>query len=150
MDIDKYKELVKEWEDWDKRRSEYFKKRIDVIKKYKFDEDLQEKKVKELEEQYNANDLNEIFGPWTTIYEKEDLVNRDFILPGLNKCFLELDGIDHDEVVNSFGKNIWDYQGVHKGIVIGFGYDSGDYYLLSEDQFGKKYSINLLERYKIK
>lgn len=149
MEKDKYNELVKRWEDWKTWESEYLEKRINIIREYRDDEDLQYKKVRELEEQYNANDFNQIFGPWTTIYDKEDLLDRNFILPGLDSCFLDLNDIDQNEIINSFGKNIWDYFGEHKGVVIGFGYDSGDYYLLSRDLSGKNYSINLLEKYRV-
>lgn len=150
MDKKKYEKLCNDWDSWINRRAEYLNKRISLIRLYKDNEDLQERVIEDLEAEYNANNLNEVFGPWTTIYDKEDLLDRNFILPGLGHCFLDSPGRDTKAILDSFGKKCWNCLDEYVGIVVGYGYDSGDDYLLTErEEGGKKIPSSVLinERY---
>lgn len=153
MDKDKYNKLVEDCNNWINKQNEYFEKRINIIKKYRDDEVEQEKQVKLLEDEYGANNWNFYFGPWIEIYSKDDLLNKEFILPGHDYCFLNLPDRDPQEILNAFGKNITNCLGEYRGVVIGYGYDMRDDYLLTEirDENGniKRSSVMLNEKYQI-
>ena len=152
MDKCTYNKLVEDCNSWIERKNNYLEERIKIIKEYKDNEDEQERQVKLVEEKYNAKDWNFYFGPWVEILDKSDLLDRNFILPGHDCCFLDLPNRNSQEILNAFGKEIVDCCGKYKGVVVGYGYDMTDDYLITEIKENnevKKHTVMICEKYQI-
>lgn len=81
-----YDEYVKAWDIWKKRTDEYFQKRVEIIKDKTLSEESQSKLLDTLAENFDRKGFTEeYFGPWTEIRDVTDLLNPDFILPGIGK-----------------------------------------------------------------
>ena len=152
MDKDIYNKLVEDCKSWVEKRNSYLEERIRVIREYKDDEDEQERQVRLVEDKYNSNNWDFYFGPWIEILDKSDLLDRNFILPGHDCCFLDLPNRNPQEILDAFGKEIVDYCGKHKGVVVGYGYDmTDDYFITQTNNNGeiKKHTVMICEKYQI-
>lgn len=129
-----YDKYVKAWDTWIKRTNEYFQKRTEIIKDKTLSEESQEKLLNTLAENFGRSGFTaEYFGPWTEIRDVADLLNPEFILPGIGKSYSELQ-IAKDNIPENWGKIARDcYDSRRYGKIIGLGYDSGDYYLIIEN-----------------
>lgn len=146
-----YDEYVKAWDIWKKRTNEYFQKRVEIIKNKTLSEESQSKLLDTLAENFNRKGFTEeYFGPWTEIRDVTDLLNPDFILPGIGKNYSELQ-IAKDDVPGNWGKIARDcYDPERYGKIIGLGYDSGDYYLIIENpDTGEESTILMNTKYTI-
>ncbi len=148
MDKCIYEKLVEDCNSWFDQQNKYIQERIQTIRKWKDDEIEQEKQLNELKEKYKA-DWNFYFGPWIEILDKEDLIDKNFILPGHSCCFLDMDWRNPQEILDCFGKKIVNCDGEMVGIVVGYGYDMRDDYLITIDSSGKKRTVMLNEKYTV-
>jgi hypothetical protein len=146
-----YDEYVKAWDIWKKRTDEYFQKRVEIIKDKTLSEESQSKLLDTLAENFDRKGFTEeYFGPWTEIRDVTDLLNPDFILPGIGKNYSELQ-IAKDDVPGNWGKIARDcYDPKRYGKIIGLGYDSGDYYLIIKNpDTGEESTILMNTKYTI-
>lgn len=130
---EKWLKWAKEWERYTKRQDELVRKDVENVDEI-------------LEKEFGKSSLEMYFGPWTKIYDKTDLANPNFILPGQNTSLLSM---SHGQgVVNVFGKVVESPDLKIRGRVIGYAYDAGDDYLIVDTGGEEKYLI-LNCRYKI-
>ena len=130
---EKWLKWAKEWERYTKRQNELVRKGVENADEI-------------LEKEFGKSSLEMYFGPWTKIYDKTDLANPNFILPGQNTSLLSM---SHGQgVVNAFGKVVESSDLKIRGRVIGYAYDAGDDYLIIDTGGEEKYLI-LNCRYKI-
>lgn len=124
-----YQEYLKKWDTWLKDEEAYFKKKKQLVAR-----NAPKKEFDKLDKFYGHDGFNtRQFGPWTVIYDKEDLLNPEFILPGGNKSFCQLKNTDQN-IPSYWGKRIFDeHRNEIVGRVIGYGYDSGDDYIIARD-----------------
>lgn len=152
MEKELYKQYVKAWEEYKERSSEYYEKRLEIIKKYKNNEsfDEEEKELNILKKEYGWDGFNPYqFGPWTVIEDPQDLRNSEFKLPGLNKAYCESNHYIKD-LPNWFGLIAEDdLSENNKGIIIGYGYDATDDYLVIKKSDGKTSTIIMNSHYKV-
>lgn len=130
-----YDKYVEAWDTWRKRTDEYFKKRTEIIRDKTLSDESQEKLLDILAENFGRGGFTaEYFGPWTEIRDVADLLDPEFILPGIGKSYSELQ-IAKDDIPGNWGKIARDcYEpSTRYGRIIGLGYDSGDYYLIVEN-----------------
>ena len=152
MEKELYKQYVKDWEEYKERSSEYYEKRLEIIKKYKNSESFEEeeKELNILKKEYGWDGFNPYqFGPWTIIDDPQDLRNSEFKLPGLNKAYCESNHYIED-LPNWFGLIAEDdLSKNNKGIIIGYGYDATDDYLVIKKSDGETSTIIMNSRYKV-
>jgi len=123
---EKWLKWAKEWERYTKRQNELVRKGVENADEI-------------LEKEFGKSSLEMYFGPWTKIYDKTDLANPNFILPGQNTSLLSM---SHGQgVVNAFGKVVESSDLKIHGRVIGYAYDAGDDYLIIDTGGEEKYLI---------
>lgn len=146
MTKEEYNEYCKEWDEYFKLKDEYIKKKLEILRNDKIDDETKNVLVDILKEEYGWDALNpKQFGPFTKIFSREELEDSEFILPGLDKCYMKLKNTDKD-LPKHLGDMVKDYFGeIHK--VMGFGYDATDYYILTEKENGEKGSIIMNSHY---
>lgn len=149
MGEDEYREECRKWDEFIELRENFYSTRQKIYSDNRLNEEVKDLANSIVEIQYGWNEFNPTqFGPYTKIYSKDDLLDRNFKLPGINKSFLDLpeDSVDI-ELPQMFGKYIVREDVVEEytnQVVIGFGYDATDYYIIcSSDNFGGEISINM-------
>lgn len=111
MKKEKYDDLCKSWEDF-------------------------YKKLEASRGEIKSVDDPDSFGPFTVFYKEDlgDLKSKDFILPGMDKCFLDLNLWGENELfIKDIEEECYLVSDHAIGKVVGFGYDFGDYYYLVQD-----------------
>ena len=137
-----YNNYVERWSRWWKREGEYWEKRREFVER-----DASDEEFRELDIEYDkAGPNSEYFGPYTIIDDPRDLLNPNFILPGMDSSFLSLTNTDR-RIPEYFGKRIYSEIENISGIVIGYGYDAGDDYIIIRDDFGKEHHIIVNSHY---
>ena len=154
MEKELYNKYIKEWEEYSERSKEYYKKRKAIIDKYRdSDESLWKKEDKELddlEKEYGWDGFNPYqFGPWTVIDDSKDLKDPNFKLPGYNKSYSELKNAPKD-LPNWFGLVAeCVLSNNNRGIIVGYGYDATDDYLVIKKSDGERSTIIMNSHYKV-
>ena len=147
-----YKDLCEKWEYWGKRKLEYLEKRRDLIsKEQEIPEDVLDKKLQDLENEYHQSSDHVLSGDWlywgptVVIDELDDLLNPEFKLPGRGGLsFSDLDL--YPEIIDIYGQVV-ELERLGKCRVIGFMYDGTDDYILVEEvETGKRRGIHSLEK----
>lgn len=131
METQEYNNYVERWKKYWKREKEYYEKRMEYIR------DEKEYLLPDLDERYGHGKIDSPyqFGPFTIIRDQADLLNHNFILPGLDSSFLDLTNTDKN-IPFYFGKKLL-VGGLVEGIVVGYGYDAYDDYIRVQDDNGK-------------
>ena len=149
MTTKEYNSEVKKWIKWDeecKRYTDRHKQLIKTIGGRTLEECQEIKRILEAEFG-NENDL--WFGPWTKIYSVSDLMNPNFILPGMSESFLAKPYAE--KVIEAWGKEIESELGEDfNGKVVGYAYDAGDDYLIIDKGDGQEVYMILNSHWKIK
>lgn len=148
MEKEAYDKLVNDWAIYWSKESDYSLQRK-IILQSKLG-DLERDALKRLEHFFGHNGFNSRqFGPWTEIYDKEDLLDNSFILPGINRSFSALPNTDKN-IPNYWGKYMAEESGGSNfGEVIGFGYDATDDYILIKLENGERSTILVNSCYKV-
>ena len=141
MKEEEYNKLCQAWDDFIAKKTEYYNKRVTMIK-----EGCSEEELDKLDKEYSQTSedcfsgASSYWGPETIITDLQDLCNPDFKLPGRNgKSFLDLNR--YPEIIEHFGE-IYDTEDYGKCKIIGFMYDCGDDYILLEElETGKKRGV---------
>lgn len=128
METKDYNRELKNWKEWFEREKEY------------------ERRREELDKEFGHDGFN--FGPYTIITDPSDLLNPDFILPGLNLPFSKISNTDQ-KIPSYFGKRLKSELDGTEGVVIGYGYDAFDDYIQIRKDDGKEVGILVNSRYDI-
>ena len=134
-----YDKYCRDWKRWKENKVEYYNK-LEELRK---NPNATKKDFIKLRERYGYTDS---IGPWTVIDDPKDLLDPNFILPGFDKCFLDIENTDMN-IPYYFGRRAKD--GEVEGVVVGYGYDSGDDYLVIEDDSGRRQTIMINSKYTI-
>ena len=150
MEKELYKNYCRAWDKFLKDENDYYFHKSRIIS-LDLDIDIESDLVDKIEERYGHSGFNaRQFGPWTEILDKDDLIDPNFILPGRGRSFQEMTNTDKN-IPSYWGKFIYSEFDKCSGIVIGYGYDFGDDYILIEklEEGGKKSSIMVNSPYKV-
>ena len=144
METKEYERLCERWEEWKKRETVYWNKRREYIRTGK------EYLLDKLDKDYGHDGFNSLqFGPHTIIDNPADLLNPNFILPGVNLPFCQLKNTDQN-IPLYFGKTLCSELMKCEGIVTGYSYDSSDDYIRIRLENGKEHFIITNSHYHIK
>lgn len=150
MEKDLYQRYCADWNRYYKDENDYYFHKSRIIS-LDLDMELESDLVDEIEEKYGHSGFNaRQFGPWTEILDKNDLTDPNFILPGRGRSFQEMTNTDKD-IPTYWGKFIYSELDECSGVVIGYGYDSGDDYILIEklEEGRRKSTIIVNSPYKV-
>lgn len=152
MEKDLYEKYCREWERYLKDENDYSFHRSRIIS---LDLDVDEESgiLDILDEKYGHDSFNaRQFGPWVEILDRNDLLDPNFILPGRGRSFQKMTNTDKN-IPSYWGKFIISTgtfsSDTGPGEVIGYGYDSGDDYILIRKSNGSKSSIMVNSHYKV-
>lgn len=148
MKEETYKDLCEKWEYWEKRMIEYLGKRRDLIsREQEIPEDVLDKKLQDLENEYHQSSDHIFSGDWlywgptVIVDDLGDLMNPEFKLPGRGGLsFSDLDL--YPEIIDTYGQ-IVELGRYGKCKVVGLMYDGTDDYILVEEvETGKRRGIH--------
>lgn len=147
MTKEEYIKECKKWEEYIELSKEYYEKREKISRSVSdYGETVVDLFLDLLEKSYGWDGFNPIqFGPFTKIYSSKQLKDPNFILPGHTCSYAGLKEAVDQNLPYNFGKLVKSKELLEQiyGRVIGFGYDSSDYYVLIENEEGVG-SINML------
>lgn len=148
MEKETYDKLVNDWAIYWSNENDFSLQRKIILQSHLGD--LEVDALKRLENFFGHNGFNpRQFGPWTEIYDKEDLLDDSFLLPGFNKSFSAMFNSDKN-IPNYWGKYIAEESGGSNfGEVIGFGYDATEDYILIKQENGLKSTISVNSGYTV-
>jgi len=141
---EKYLEYERQWEEYGKKQVEYFERRRKLV-----EEDASEKKFKDLKKEFGYEGLSSSwFGPYTIIDDPKDLIDPNFILPGYGIPFCKMENTDH-KIPEYFGKRIRSEIENTEGVVIAYGYDAGDDYIIIKTDDGRVVNVIVNSKYQL-
>ena len=144
VETKEYNEYVRRWDKYWKQEKEYLEKRAEYIREDK------EFLLDALDKRYGHDSFNpRQFGPFTIIRDQADLLNHNFILPGLDLPFCQYPNTDHN-IPHYFGKKLWSELEKCEGEVIGYAYDAYDDYIQIRTDTGEIRNIIVNSHYKVK
>lgn len=139
-----YDKYVLDWNNWYEEFNTYLNKRKNIIKTI-LDPDKQYIELVKLKEETGFGDFSsKSFGIFTEIRDLDDLMDPNFILPGETKSFLDYPW--SNEVINGFGKYVRSDLENKEGVVIGYGYDFTDGYLIIKKDDGTESTLNINQK----
>ena len=148
MEQKEYNRYVKRWKKYWEDEKVYSEERKKLVIRSDSGENV-EKEFKKLDKRFGHGDLfsSKQYGPFTIIKDRADLLNPNFILPGMDKPFCDLENPDK-KIPDYFGKKIVsELDKDYIGIVIGYSYDAYDDYIMIEREDGSIRNILVNSHY---
>ena len=147
MEQKEYNSYVERWKKYWKDEKIYYEEKRKLVIRSDAGENV-EKEFKKLDKRFGHGDLfsSKQYGPFTVIKDKADLLNPNFILPGLDCSFYEKKNTDK-KIPEYFGKKIVSELDNCIGTVIGYSYDAYDDYIMIELENGAIKNIMVNSHY---